>query len=52
MRNLILRFTLSAALLVATGATPALADGPGLPPPPGGSPAALWPIIVSLLIHL
>jgi hypothetical protein len=52
MKKMILRLTLSAVLLLAAAATPALAAGPGLPPPPGGSAVPLWPVIVSLLIHL
>jgi hypothetical protein len=52
MKNLILRFTLSAVLLVAAAVTPALAWGPGDPPPPGSAlPIPAWVIVVSSLIH-
>ena len=50
MRNLILRFTLSAVLLLAAAATPALAWGPGDPPPGSQSPVLLWVTVVSSLI--
>jgi len=50
MKNMILRLTLSAVLLVAAAAPPALAWGPGDPPPPTQSPSVLWVVLVSSLI--
>lgn len=52
MKNLILRFTLSAALFAAVAATPALATGPGDPPPPGTTSISTLVLILSSLIPL
>jgi hypothetical protein len=51
MKKTLLRFSLSAVLLVAIAATPALAWGPGDPPPPG-SAISTWVLIVSSLIRI
>jgi len=54
MKKTILRLTLSAVLLTAAAAIPALAEGPGDPPPIPGpqSPVPMWVVVVSSLIHL
>jgi len=51
MRNMILRFTLSAVLLVGLAATPAVAGGPGDPPPGTTSISTLVLILSSLIPH-
>jgi hypothetical protein len=55
MKNMILRFTLAAVMVIGAGVTPALADGPGPPPGSGngGGHSIIWSVLLSSLIaHL